>query len=82
MAGGEGVGVKELISAKRQDRDDTLCIPVITRLFIPKNIFLRIIFFKMQRKLSPNLTVFYLQSLPPCQYYHALQKWSEMLYYF
>lgn len=44
MAGGEGVGVGELISAKRQDRDDTLCIPVIIRVFIPKNIFLHVIF--------------------------------------
>lgn len=49
MAGGEGVGVGELISAKRQDRDDTLGIHVIIRLFIPKNIFLHIIFLNAEK---------------------------------
>lgn len=65
---------------ERRAGDDTRCGRAILRLCVPEQLFffffcLRVIMKKkMQGELPPSLTVCYLQSLPPCQRYRALQK--------
>lgn len=64
MAGGEGVGVGERISAESRHGADTPYIHAIIRLLVPKNIFLHIVL-KNAEKAFPEADSILPTSTPP-----------------